>query len=974
MTMLRNILFLLVVSVAAVSQGYRYDNFVVNSTGVPVANPTIRVCTEPATGSTCTPIANVYSDQALTVPLANPFTGDANGNFGFYWSGQAVHVQVSGTGITTKDLPYILGGFGNQVEINCGNYSGTDPGARINACIGSLPTTGGIIDACGISGASIGTTIANGTKTVLLKVCSAFTASVTPVFNITKDLLVYGSGLNSGFTAASGGVVFQGSSASGSIVRQFTLKDLMLHGNGASSQIVKVPSFVSGGPDWAQAMVNFNTVVFRDSGSYGVELGQSVYPVTIKDVLFINNNGSFKDGWASDFVVENVNFWSPPTTGTNPQLYTKGGARCLIKDSDFERDDQVSAGDYQQPDIFFDADGNGSGSTGSACKVVHTKFGPEGESPTRNRIEIGSGTSTATNTFFDLTIEDNFFGGVNSGNPSGVPVKLTNPVTRFRFVNNFGNGYTTIINDAFTTSQSDTGHNVFDCDNSFYNVGANSPTQGLALFSNGGLGFSRICNVGQTADPTLRGAGVTESVKPTETPKVNNRVPQSEDFTSGTWSKSAAANSTPPSCGVSDPLGGTRACTITADGTGLAQLSITLSGTSLRSSGLMLSIWAQQGTLTMMQAQLLDNTTGKYAPGAPPFTLGSDWVQYGYWWRSINTGHTFTLVLTLGNLAATFSTGTVKLFGVQVSDFNSDYCITSGASCSDTTVGTIFNRNITFGTGAISGGAGIGAIAGIKGGLGVSGNLAVQSGSTLPASGAVQMPNNTFVKSIKTDAATTVSVVGLNSSDQVAISQSGIATTFGAQVNIPTFLFMGSNAASCTTGGCIDLPNNVNILGRNQANAADVAMIKVNTSDQVELGNGSATIKANGPVSAASSVTATTFVSGATYQTATNCAAVGSAANPSVAACGSAASGSFSCATAASTGTCTINTTAVTANSVIWVIEDDGLGAKLGVTCNTGTTVLPTHMIASRSAGVSFTINLGTVTTNPACFSYGIMN
>jgi len=120
--------------------------------------------------------------------------------------------------------------------------------------------------------------------------------------------------------------------------------------------------------------------------------------------------------------------------------------------------------------------------------------------------------------------------------------------------------------------------------------------------------------------------------------------------------------------------------------------------------------------------------------------------------------------------------------------------------------------------------------------------------------------------------------------------------------------------------------------------------------------------------------TVSSQVTAATFGTATNCAAVGTGANPSLVACAAAASGSFSCATAATGGTCVVSTTAVTANSVILITEDDSLGTKLSVTCNTGTTVLPVHMIAARSAGVSFTINLGTVTTNPACFNYLIVN
>lgn len=120
-----------------------------------------------------------------------------------------------------------------------------------------------------------------------------------------------------------------------------------------------------------------------------------------------------------------------------------------------------------------------------------------------------------------------------------------------------------------------------------------------------------------------------------------------------------------------------------------------------------------------------------------------------------------------------------------------------------------------------------------------------------------------------------------------------------------------------------------------------------------------------------------TILKGTTVNTATNCAAVGTAASPSIASCGSAAAGQFSCATNATGATCQVNTTAVTANSEIIVFESDTTttGTRLGVTCNTGTNVLPaSRLLASSVAGASFTINLGTVTTNPACFSFFLVN
>lgn len=122
-------------------------------------------------------------------------------------------------------------------------------------------------------------------------------------------------------------------------------------------------------------------------------------------------------------------------------------------------------------------------------------------------------------------------------------------------------------------------------------------------------------------------------------------------------------------------------------------------------------------------------------------------------------------------------------------------------------------------------------------------------------------------------------------------------------------------------------------------------------------------------------VNSTGSIQSGNYLTSTNCAATGTAANPSVASCSVANAGSFSCATNASTGTCVVNTTAVTANSEIFITQrsDTTTGTRLGVTCNaTLTTAIPE--ITAVTAGTSFTINLGTITTNPECFSYFIVN
>lgn len=117
------------------------------------------------------------------------------------------------------------------------------------------------------------------------------------------------------------------------------------------------------------------------------------------------------------------------------------------------------------------------------------------------------------------------------------------------------------------------------------------------------------------------------------------------------------------------------------------------------------------------------------------------------------------------------------------------------------------------------------------------------------------------------------------------------------------------------------------------------------------------------------SVAVTTFVSGATYNTATNCTDSAGAA-----ACGSAASGSF-VIDASATAT-VVSTSAVTANSIIILQNDSSLGSRLSVTCNTQSSlVLGAPRVTARSASTSFTatIEVGP-TTDPMCLNYWIIN
>jgi hypothetical protein len=90
------------------AQGSRKDGIVFNSRGIPLAGATVRVCTMPASGQPCAPLAQIYSDAALTQAIANPTTTDGLGNYFFYAAPGRYEIEISGPGITTKQTPDVI--------------------------------------------------------------------------------------------------------------------------------------------------------------------------------------------------------------------------------------------------------------------------------------------------------------------------------------------------------------------------------------------------------------------------------------------------------------------------------------------------------------------------------------------------------------------------------------------------------------------------------------------------------------------------------------------------------------------------------------------------------------------------------------------------------------------------------------------------------------------------------------------------
>ena len=157
------------------------------------------------------------------------------------------------------------------------------------------------------------------------------------------------------------------------------------------------------------------------------------------------------------------------------------------------------------------------------------------------------------------------------------------------------------------------------------------------------------------------------------------------------------------------------------------------------------------------------------------------------------------------------------------------------------TVAAFGANNLTFSTGEISySGAG-----GID--LAASGYLKV--GATPANAGGIRLTNNAYITVRNNADGADINLVKVNAADLVEFGASLAATTLGGT------LTLGSQTVSLSTGnitfsgagyvsiganpsgtGYIRLSNDVWIAARNQANGADINMIRVNAIDDVELG------------------------------------------------------------------------------------------------------------------------------------------
>ncbi len=146
---LKALLFAFLLPVPLHAQGVRYDsNVFTAASNVPAGAQApmytlpysiVSVCSSPAVGTPCTNLVTIYQDQAMTIPLTQPITADAQGRFG-YWIPAGTYTQSvqSPAGVYLGTTPITFGGSGYFSGNSAVSVSGTpQPGQSLFATTSS---------------------------------------------------------------------------------------------------------------------------------------------------------------------------------------------------------------------------------------------------------------------------------------------------------------------------------------------------------------------------------------------------------------------------------------------------------------------------------------------------------------------------------------------------------------------------------------------------------------------------------------------------------------------------------------------------------------------------------------------------------------------------------------------------------------------------------------------------------------------
>jgi hypothetical protein len=559
-----------------------------------------------------------------------------------------------------------------------------------------------VADARGFEGAqTITTSITVDRPTVLLLGNAYFTVSSSGEFAVTKALRVLGetqatNTLTRGttFIVSKAGALFRFPTGSSSQIDHFELGNFQVQGGGGSydNYVMDVPSTVGGSFDGDQALWYFHDLYVAAMGSASLpstkaafNFGDSVYALYFERInASINYGGDLNIGYADDIRIKDSFFTQ--LSSYQPHIRIVGGSSCSIAHNEFEGGSASFGGPSLQPDIQFQTESN---NLRGFCDVTENKHGSENESssrPAKVRIYSSSYTSALLGT---IRFHGNTVTGP-VGSSMAAYIKTDNPTLGMIVTNNTINLISTIVNDAQTAVTTGAGKGILK------NNVIGPPKTGTKCFANGGRGFWDV-DQPECADSPRR--------KPTEQTELRNRLLYSEDLSNAAWTKSSGVTVT---TGQTDPFGTTRAVQLANNGTtsgGNLNAVVNNSGLGNR---IWVRFWAKAGTLDRLDV-LYQDTNSTPAPNdglfqikigaaGDPGCTSAGWCFYKVSFTTLNTAHTQALYMYVGDSSQT-NNGNLYVFGVQVSDFDSDYVATSGSVYSDTTIGTAFQRGVIFGNG-----------------------------------------------------------------------------------------------------------------------------------------------------------------------------------------------------------------------------------------------------------------------------------
>jgi hypothetical protein len=202
------------------------------------------------------------------------------------------------------------------------------------------------------------------------------------------------------------------------------------------------------------------------------------------------------------------------------------------------------------------------------------------------------------------------------------------------------------------------------------------PNGGYRMFANEGNDFTWIR---PPANSALK--AIEPWPKQIETLSLRNRVPQSERL--DIWTAVNGLSVSPHNPGEPGPFGTNRAFLLNLNGATSSQHlgspNINLSALT-STSRLVIKFWAKQGTLTSLLVGLIANEADWYG-NLFTASLGPNWKQYKFVTNQLySLADTFNLTFYPGDLS--FTSGSVYVFGPQVSDDDCDYYPTGATSLS----------------------------------------------------------------------------------------------------------------------------------------------------------------------------------------------------------------------------------------------------------------------------------------------------